>query len=73
MRKKMLAYFRNCSYKNFGKKVSTEYFPVDIELFLKDCDWLLGIDILLMSGSLVCRDVKELKKAIIHLEFLSKL
>merc|ERR1719270_3001102 len=33
-RKKMLAYLRNCSYRNFGMKVTNVYFPVDIELLL---------------------------------------
>merc|ERR1719270_832250 len=33
-RKKMLAYLRNCSYRNFGIKVTNVYFPVDMELLL---------------------------------------
>ena len=30
----MLAYLRNCSYRNFGIKVTNVYFPVDMELLL---------------------------------------
>merc|ERR1719270_3036544 len=33
-RKKMLAYLRNCSYRNFGIKVTNVYFLVDMELLL---------------------------------------
>ena len=39
-RKKILAYFRNCSYKNLGMNVKMVYFPVEIELFLNLAIWV---------------------------------
>ena len=39
-RKKILAYLRNCSYRNLGMNVKIVYFPVEIELFLNLEIWV---------------------------------
>lgn len=56
-RKKMLAYRRNCSYKNLGRKVNNVYFVVDILFDAKELlseppvttilDFSLGVSMLL--------------------------
>ena len=54
VRKNMFAYLRNCSYKNFGRKVMKVYFPVEMELFLNLSTCSLLMNIVLVSGSWTC-------------------